>query len=276
MPELPEVEVNARRLAEWTRGRVIVEFDPPDGTRQTGGVPGTTLAAKLRGRRLVDVGRRGKWILARLDDGAGLALHLGMTGKIGRLVDPQAPLLRSTRAVFHLDDGTRVVFVDARRFGRILFAPSYDELLRRREIAELGPDALQGLTPRHLAEALAATRRTVKETLMDQAVVAGVGNLYATEALWRAGIHPATPAHRVAADPARVRALHKAIREALRHGLSSYRHEELPTYVEEGGENPFFVYGKAGEPCPRCGTKIRAFTLGGRTTAYCPTCQRKS
>ena len=115
---------------------------------------------------------------------------------------------------------------------------------------------------------------------MDQRVAGGIGNLYATEALWRARIHPARKAREVAADPAAVSALVTGIRGALRHGLETYGasvaatpETEPPTYIEEGGENPFYVYDRTGEPCPRCGTEIESMTLGGRTSAYCPTCQ---
>src|SRR5262249_23118963 len=158
-------------------------------------------------------------------------------------------------------------FVDSRRFGRLVPVLAREQLVRMPEIAALGPDALE-VTPAQFADALASTTRTVKETIMDQRVLAGVGNLYATEALWRAKIHPARPAR-----PADAKKLRAGIRAALQHGLRTYSGQEEPEYIEEGGPNPFYCYDRAGEPCRRCHTRIRAMTLGGRTSAYCPHCQ---
>jgi formamidopyrimidine-DNA glycosylase len=269
MPELPEVETNARNLARWVRGRRIVRVEPPAGTRELGGLSRAAFARRLAGRAFEAVERRGKWILCRLDGGAGLALHLGMTGKIARAAGGELP--RFTRAAFELDDGGRVCFVDSRRFGKLLAAP-LAELLARAEIARVGPDALR-LSVDELAALLAPTARTVKETLMDQTRLSGVGNLYATEALWRARIHPATPARALARR--RIARLHQGLRDALEHGLATYAGEAVPEYIEEGGDNPFFAYDRAGEPCPRCRkAKIQAISLGGRTSAFCPRCQR--
>jgi formamidopyrimidine-DNA glycosylase len=114
----------------------------------------------------------------------------------------------------------------------------------------------------------------VKEVLLDQRVIAGVGNLYATEALWRARIHPATPARTIAADPAAVRRLLAAVRASLKHGLALLEGSLLPRYLEDGAANEFRVYDRAGEPCPRCRTTLRAMTIGGRTSAFCPACQK--
>jgi formamidopyrimidine-DNA glycosylase len=270
VPELPEVETNARNLARYARGRRIVKVTPPPATRELGGLSRRSFAARLTGHRVEEVTRRGKWILCRLDGGHGLGLHLGMTGKIAR-VDAGDEAPRFTRASFELDDGHRVCFVDSRRFGKLL-AARWDELAARDEIARVGKDALHELTVDDLAAILGATGRTVKEVIMDQARLAGVGNLYATEALWRARIHPATPAKSI--PRRRIAKLHQGIREALEHGLATYAGEGVPEYIEEGGENPFFVYDRAGERCPRCKkATIEARTLGGRTSAFCPRCQ---
>jgi formamidopyrimidine-DNA glycosylase len=277
LPELPEVETNMRNLRAWTLGRRIVAVTPPPGRREAGGLAPRAFVQRLRGHRVEEVTRRGKWMLARLSGGAGLALHLGMTGKLARLRaaprgTPSPPPPRFTRAVLALDDGTRVCFVDSRRFGRLL-AARHDELTAMPALAELGPDALAATTPALLRDALARTRRTVKEAIMDQRVLAGVGNLYATEALWRARLHPALPSPRVARSPAALRALATAIRAALRHGLALLDGAELPAYLEDGAPNEFYVYDRKGAPCPRCRTPIEAMTLGGRTSAYCPHCQ---
>jgi formamidopyrimidine-DNA glycosylase len=267
MPELPEVETHTRNLARWATGRKILDVSPPPGTRETMGIGSRAFVSRLRGRKIERVWRRGKWILLDLSGGAGLGLHLGMTGHIMRVPNRDA-LPRFARAVFALDGGARMVFQDSRRFGRLVPVPDRAELASMPEIAALGPDAL-GMTPAQLAEALASTTRTVKEAIMDQRVIAGVGNLYATEALWRAKIHPARPAR-----TADAKKLLTAIRAALQHGLRTYSGQQEPEYIEEGGPNPFYCYDRAGEPCRRCKTKIRAMTLGGRTSAYCPHCQK--
>jgi formamidopyrimidine-DNA glycosylase len=267
MPELPEVETHARNLARWATGRRIGAVTPPPGVRETMGTPARTFVTRLRGRRIERIWRRGKWILLDLSGGAGLGLHLGMTGHIMRVRD-KAALPRFARAVLALDGGARMVFIDSRRFGRLVPVARREDLLEMPEIAALGPDALEA-TPAQLADALARTTRTVKETIMDQRVLAGVGNLYATEALWRAKIHPARPARSVDSKK-----LLTAIRAALRHGLRTYSGQEEPEYIEEGGPNPFYCYDRAGEPCRRCRTTIRAMTIGGRTSAFCPHCQK--
>jgi formamidopyrimidine-DNA glycosylase len=273
VPELPEVETNASNLARWAVGRRVVAVEPPPGVRETGGVSRRAFVARLRGRRILAVRRRGKWILVALEGRAGLGLHLGMTGKIA-CVAPGAELPRFSRAVFELDDGRRVAFVDSRRFGRLLAVPRFAELESRKEIRQVGPDALSELTVAGLGAALAGTKRSVKEAIMDQRLVAGVGNLYATEALWRARIHPATPARRVAADARRLRALHVGILAALRQGLAVYQGVDVPEYLEEGAPNPFFAYDRVGLRCRRCRLSlVAALVIGGRTSAYCPTCQ---
>jgi formamidopyrimidine-DNA glycosylase len=260
MPELPEVETNLRNLARWTVGRRIVAVKPPPGTRELGGMSRRTFARRLAGRTVVSVARRGKWMLCVLDDGGTLGLHLGMTGKIVRAT---GKLPRFARAVFTLDDGTRVCFVDSRRFGRLVLDPDQEDL---------GPDALT-VTPQKLGAALARTSRSIKEAIMDQNLLAGVGNLYAAEALWRSRIHPLTPARAVAADPARTRALATAIRASLRHGLKVLARTEIPEYIEEGAPNPYYAYDRAGLPCRRCGIRLEGVRIGGRQSAFCPSCQ---
>jgi formamidopyrimidine-DNA glycosylase len=282
VPELPEVEVNRENLARWAAGRTIVDVVPPPGTRETFGLAGREVARRLRGRRVLAVERRGKWMIAALSGGAALALHLGMTGKLAR-VAPGAEPPRFTRALLVLDDGARVAFVDQRRFGKLYPALRRAELEARRELAEVGPDAL-ALSAAQLRALLAGTARTVKETLMDQRVLAGVGNLYATEALWHARLHPATRARAVAGDAAALRRLHAGLRRALGEGLRHHRRPEPPRAIatrpalragaqEEGGPDPFHAYDRAGAPCPRCGQRLASMTLGGRTTVYCPGCQ---
>jgi formamidopyrimidine-DNA glycosylase len=272
MPELPEVETNARNLARWARGRRIVAATAPPGTRELGMLSRRTFVSRLVGQTVEEVTRRGKWILARLArDGAALGLHLGMTGKIAHIARGE-PLPRFTRASFILDDGTTVCFVDSRRFGRLI-AATWDDLVARPDIAAIGPDALAELGLDELEAALAGTSRAVKEAIMDQRKIAGVGNLYATEALWRARIHPATPARKVAADRALTKRLLTGIRAALKQGLETSSSEEPPEYIEEGAPNPFHAYDRAGKPCHRCKTLLATQVIGGRSSAFCPHCQ---
>ncbi len=271
MPELPEVTVNARNLLSWMRGKVIASVVPPPGTRELDGMVPGEFARELVGRCIVDVTRRGKWILVRFDRGA-LGIHLGMTGKFLRVAGSDA-LPRFARAVFVMSDGQRVCLVDPRRFGKLVMARQLDDLLARREISGLGPDVLSELTAENLCEALAKTSRSVKEALMDQRIAAGVGNIYSTEGLWRAQIHPTTPAQEIAVNAALCRLLLESLRAALQHGLDEYSKIDIPAYIEEGAPNPFFAYDRRGEACPRCKSVFESMVLGGRTTVYCPKCQ---
>jgi formamidopyrimidine-DNA glycosylase len=256
MPELPEVETAAHNLRMWARGKKIVKVVPAK--------------AGLAGARVDAVRRRGKWILCEVD-GGGLGLHLGMTGKLAHVRTAGAAWPRFTRVRFELGDGWTVCFVDMRKFGRVVVARRYEELLKKKEIAQVGPDALE-IDAGALGSILGKSSRAVKDVIMDQTRIAGVGNLYATEALWRAKIHPARPA-RMLGD-AEVRALRKGIRDALAQGLRQYHGVELPEYIEEGGDNPFACYDRKGERCRRCKRGvIEAVTIGGRTSAYCPVCQ---
>ena len=270
MPELPEVETNARNLARWALGKTIRSVTPPQGARERAGLSAASFRRRLTGRRIEWIARRGKWILVGLHPDGALGLHLGMTGKLAR-AKGEPP--RFTRAALLLHDGTKLCFVDSRRFGRLVAAPSLAELTARPEIADIGPDALDGIDVARLGAALAGTRRTVKEALLDQHLVAGVGNLYATEALWRARIHPRTPARAVARDAARLRVLWRSLRAALRHGLGTFTAGEVPEYIEDGAPNPFHAYDRKGQPCHRCGAILRAIQVGGRTSAFCPSCQ---
>jgi formamidopyrimidine-DNA glycosylase len=271
MPELPEVETNAKNFSRWARGHRFTAVTAPPGTRELGGVSRRDFVRRLVGHTVKEVSRRGKWILVRFSGDAALGLHLGMTGKIVRAARGDA-LPRFSRATFVLETGATVCFVDSRRFGRLI-AASWAELVGRPDIAAIGPDALSELTVADLTKALARTGRTVKEAIMDQRLMAGIGNLYATEALWRAKINPATPARDVAADRAQVKRLHTGIRAALAHGLKTYASEDVPEYIEEGAPNPFHAYDRAGEPCHRCGTTLETEVIGGRSSAFCPHCQ---
>ncbi len=267
MPELPEVEVARRNLEAWLRGARLTRVELSPRLFVMSGLGGArAFAQKMQGRVVRSVERRGKWLRLVLDGELALFSHLGMTGKwvLRRRADPSQPYERA-----RLDSARRSVrYVDQRLFGtlqgaRADHAPAAWQAL--------GPDALvDGVDAARLHERLARIKRSIKEALLDQTIVAGVGNIHAAEALWRARIHPERPASSLSAAEARelARGIEGSIRDAIRRGDGT----EI-VYVEEGGDNPFDVYGKQGEPCPRCGTRLVRIVQAGRSTVLCPHCQ---
>lgn len=270
MPELPEVEYARRCLERWLDHAILTKVTAVPGKPLRGTTPDEVAA--LTGRRLEKVERQGKHLMLTFGGGAGMHLHLGMTGKLLRRA-PGDPPQRFERARFETGK-TAVVFADSRRFGRLELVPA-GELCQLPDVADLGPDALDApLDGKALATRLGRTRRPLKIALMDQSLVAGLGNIQAAEALFRAKLSPFLPPQKL--DAKQWRDLAKGIRDSLAYSLR----EESPgegkdiEYVEEPGtKNPFLVYGRAGEPCRRCGTKIKSDTQGQRTTYYCPKCQ---
>ncbi|HEY1957901.1 MAG TPA: bifunctional DNA-formamidopyrimidine glycosylase/DNA-(apurinic or apyrimidinic site) lyase [Polyangiaceae bacterium] len=263
MPELPDVEIVRRKLASVLEGAKVTSASSDDRRILRPAAPSAFTRA-LVGRRVVGIDRRGKWLRVRLDDGARVFSHLGLTGWwVAR--PPEAPPERFERARIDVARGKRrasVRYVDPRRFGRLLAAREDIEPWR-----ELGPDPLlDGLDARALSEAVGERRRAIKEVLMDQSIVAGVGNILATEALWRARIDPRTPTSRLA--PRDIASLSRAVRAEIQKELRAR---------EAGGEewhDDFAAYGRAGKPCRRCGASFVRVVLGGRGTIFCPHCQR--
>jgi formamidopyrimidine-DNA glycosylase len=275
VPELPEVEIAARNLRAWASGRRIVRAEASQGAaRIFRPSRPIALARALEGARLVEVGRRGKHLLLALErDGTpvGLLAHLGMTGKWLRR-GPAEPPPRFSRARLVLDDGAALHFSDMRLFGRLRVVPGarFGEVP---EVAALGPDPLaDGIDPAALGEALRRSRLPVKVRIMDQRVIAGVGNIYASEALFRARVDPRRRADSL--SRAEVGRLARAVLEAMRDGIARQESPEI-TYVEEGGENPFLVYAREGERCPRCRrATLQRVVQAQRSTFFCPRCQR--
>lgn len=266
MPELPEVESVRRQLAPELSGRRIEEVstDPhPQMPRQFLDVE------RAVGHVIVGVGRRGKFLVCPLDGGLELVLHLGMTGVLRfDLEDPHV------RARLWLDDGRSLSFRDVRRFGRVAVVEAGDYTLLP-TLSRLGPEPLsEEFDPDTFASALARSKAPVKPLLLSQKVVAGVGNIYADEALWMAKIHPSS--RRVGRG--RAFALHQAVRQVLADSIE----REGTTFSDyqmvngESGRNASFLvaYGREGRPCPRCATPMRKYVLGGRGTTFCPRCQR--
>jgi len=266
MPELPEVEIARRTLERWL-GASEVTAAEADRTRIFRG-GGRKLFSGLRGR-LARAERHGKLLLVSLDDGLGFLSHLGMTGKWVRR--PAGEPVPYSRARLLLADGTAVHYRDPRLFGRI--EPHAAAQLRGLPaVQELGPDPL--LTPlsgARLRDALGPTRVPIKVALMDQRRLAGLGNIHAAEALWRAKIHPGRPTRTL--ELPEWNRLAAAIRRGLAYALAAEDSEEIAYVEEPGTENPFRVYARAGERCPRCGTRIRLLRQGGRRTDFCPHCQ---
>ena len=272
MPELPEVETVRRQLEPALVGRAFAEVEILDH-RLVQPHDRNEVAAELRGERVVAVGRRGKYLLVRFASRRVLVVHLRMTGAF-LLPVPGAAELPHRRAVLTLDDGALVVFRDVRRFGTwTLLEPGHE----RRYLAErLGPEPLGAFSASDLGGRLARRQAPVKAVILDQSTVAGVGNIYADEALWRARIHPLRPA--AGLGPAEVRSLHRAIRAALFAGIArqgaTLRDYRAPDGSEGGMQDEFKVYGRDGEPCPRCGREIAKIRVAGRGTHFCPRCQR--
>ena len=268
MPELPEVESVRRQLAPRLEGRRIVRVwaDPAMGRYHQ--------PEAAAGGRVDVLRRRGKYLIGELDTARDLVLHLGMTGAFrfrgehGWDGDPYV------RATFELDDGAVLDFRDVRRFGTVAVTPAGDHAALP-TLARLGPEPLgDAFTAAGLHRALARSSTPVKAQLLSQRPVAGVGNIYADEALWRARIDPR--ARRV--GPQRAARLWAAIREVLAEAIE----REGTTFSDyqmvngESGRNADFLdaYGQAGRPCPRCGEPLRKIVLGGRGTTFCGRCQR--
>jgi formamidopyrimidine-DNA glycosylase len=264
VPELPEVETIRRRLEPLLSGRKIVRVEIND-PRLTRPVPANELAAGLSGERIEVLDRRGKYLLVRLESGLTLVIHLRMTGSL-RHRRAGAEQVAHERARLELDDGSELAYRDVRRFGTWhLFTP---DALEEYLDARVGPEPLAPeFTPELLRERLAGRRAPLKAALLDQRTLAGLGNIYVDEALWRAKLHPARAAGSLG-KPALIR-LHDGIRETLHAGIAR-QGATLRDYAL-----PFRVYGREGEPCERCGAAISKTRIAGRGTWFCPRCQRR-
>ena len=269
MPELPEVETTIQELRPDLLGRRIegVEALWPGVVAMP---PLPDFERRLQVRRIIALGRRGKFILLSLDSGDTLIVHLRMTGHLG-VVDPETPPLKHLRLRFSLDDGRELRFTDARMFGRAYLVSDPQEVL-----GALGPEPFDPtFTPQALAERLNGRRAPVKSLLLDQRLIAGIGNLYADEALFYAGISPRRPAASLSLEE--FARLHLAMQRVLWEGIED-RGTSVDNYRRPDGSKGnhgerLAVYGRTGQPCPRCGTAIERTVIGGRGTHYCPRCQ---
>jgi formamidopyrimidine-DNA glycosylase len=272
MPELPEVETIRRQLAPHLEGRTIVEAEILD-PRWTRPEDPATVARQLRGALVERVGRAGKYLVWQLSEDRHLLMHLRMTGVL--LFDPRVEGPH-TRVRLQLDAGHRLLYVDPRRFGTghlLQGAAARDAYLA----ARIGIEPFSAeFTTEHLRRSARGRRAPVKAFILDQRRIAGVGNIYADEALFRAAIHPLRPAGSLR-GPQLVR-LRDAIEDALRAGIEAkgasiddFRHIDG---ARGSFQDRFLVHRREGKPCPRCGTPIRKIVVGGRGTYLCPSCQR--
>ena len=286
MPELPEVETIARQLAELVTGRTIAAF-ASDWERITEPEPVPLVAARLAGRRIEVVRRRGKLVVFGLDGGDALCTSLRMTGRFTFKELGDAAPERFTRATFTFTDGTALDYVDMRKLGRMALVDAAeiagddaggDRTIKAPLHLAMGREPLsRSFTAAWLRSFLRRRRRAaIKPLLLDQRGVAGIGNIYASEALWRAKIHPLRSAGSLdAEDVARLReAITWVLRKAIRLHGSTLRTYRDSTGKKGGMQKEFVVYDRAGEPCDRCAAAITRSVIGGRSTYHCPRCQR--
>ncbi len=274
MPELPEVETIRAHLAPHLVGRRLerVEILDPRLTRPH---DPREVAAELDGERVTAVERRGKYLVVRFETDRALLIHLRMTGSLHHAPAGALDEDPYRRAVVTLDNGSDVGYRDVRRFGTwLLLEPGEVEPYLA---VKVGPEPLERrFTTRFLAGRMKNRKAPVKAALLDQRTVAGLGNIYVDEALWFARLHPHRPAGEL--DDDEIRAVHRGVRRALERGIARQGATLRDYRTPDGGsgsmQHEFNVYGREGEPCPRCGTPIEKTRAGGRGTWYCPACQR--
>lgn len=274
MPELPEVEVVRLGLAPHLVGRRFLQIFQGQKSLRRQSSTGE-LEKWLIGRQITDLSRRGKYLVFGLEGGATLLVHLGMTGHL--LLgseDRPLPVLPHIHLVFHLEGGLELIYQDVRRFGQVLVFPPGTP---PSPLEEVGREPFsREVTPGWLADQAQGRSRPIKNFLLDGRILAGIGNIYACEILFAARLHPATPAGRLSRqDWARVlKETRRILREAIRQGGTT-----VSNYLNSRGEAGLFqvrllVYGKEGEPCRRCGASIVRLVQAGRSTFFCPVCQK--
>ncbi len=265
MPELPEVETIVRAYRPRLEGRRIVAFTSHWPKNVSPGA--AQVRRSLAERTVVGLIRRGKYIVFHLDDGGCLLVHLRMSGRFEWAADHDCPP-RHVRATWTLDDGNRLLFCDARKFGLIIYTRDFAAAT-----AALGPEPLsRGFTAELLGRLLRGRRRQLKPLLLDQSLIAGLGNIYADEVLFRAGLHPLQRSDGLTNE--QVRRLHQAIRHVLRLAI---RHRGTTfdwVYAGGGMQERLQVYGRTGEPCRQCGSPIEHLRVAQRGTHVCPCCQK--
>ena len=276
MPELPEVEHVVRALRRAVLGRRVLAAEIRLPQLLAGSSP-TSLKRRLKGARINAINRRGKYILIELDNHDVLLVHLRMTGKF-QYISTDMPLPPYAHVVFYLDDDRRLVFCDMRQFGRMRLL-SAKALPALPQIETLAPEPLtDDFTLTYFLETLSKSRRSLKQLLLDQTRILGLGNIYASEALFLARISPLKEAHRLSKQ--RAVKLHQAIRDILQEAIDAGSTLRIDLTDANGSyfgtsERFWRVYEREGEPCVNCRAKIRRLVQGGRSTYFCPRCQRR-
>ena len=275
MPELPEVETIRRQLEAVVVDRTITKLRILDPLLVTPSSP-TRIRRAVEGQRVQQVQRRGKYLLLELDSGDTLTMHLRMTGRLHHSPTGCAPADRHRRARLEFDDGGTLDFSDTRRFGRMWIVPVEHSDPQGYWHARLGVEPLERtFTAARLGQILAGRTAPIKASVLDQRLIAGVGNIYADEALFQAGVHPARPAGSL--DANEVASLRDAIRDRLRAGIRSGG-ASIDRYRDTIGtpgtmQDMLRVHRHQGDPCPRCHTTVVKTRVAGRGTYFCPTCQ---
>ncbi len=269
MPELPEVETIARGLRPLLTDRTVTSVPFIAAHLAKGN---RDLAREVIGRTIRGVSRRGKLLFLEFPEQDVMAFHLRMTGRLG-LMPSGLPPVSHVHLLLDLDDGTALYFQDQRKFGTCgLFTGK--ELKRWPFYRNLGPEPL-GVDLETFSKRIIGKKSRIKALLLDQRVIAGIGNIYADESLFRAGIHPATPGNRIAPDrlAGLLGALQSVLEEAIAAGGSSIRDYRTAAGLVGTFQNTFQVYGRRGLPCVSCGTPLQTAKVAGRTTCFCPSCQ---
>ncbi len=277
MPELPEVDLVKRQLQQLLPGKHILTAE----LRREKLVPDMTageFAAKLEGSQIKSVDRRGKHILFELNNGSTLITHLRMSGRF-MILGPDLPDPKFAHAVFYFEDDLRLVFEDQRHFGLMKIVDT-SELFEAKEIKKLAPEPFsEEFSPDHLYLTLKSSGRSLKEFLLDQTKVTGLGNIYAAEAMFRSGIHPEKTANKVSKKKAAE--LHSAIQDVLRYSIELSQAVPVdPTniggnFYGEGASGDWSVYDREGEPCRNCECPIERMKQAGRSTYFCRKCQKR-
>ncbi|MBD3170712.1 MAG: bifunctional DNA-formamidopyrimidine glycosylase/DNA-(apurinic or apyrimidinic site) lyase [candidate division Zixibacteria bacterium] len=272
MPELPEVEVIARGLGKRVKGLTVskihinkpevIKNDNPDGI------------CNLQGKVIEEISRQGKFIIARFSGGGRILTHLGMTGKLLVMPTDEEIPIHSHLVFEFMENHRRLVYNDTRRFGKVLYSLNGEGIIEQ-ELSELGGDPLK-ISSKRFLKILKSHKRMIKPLLMDQHVIAGMGNIYADESLFEARIHPRVISSELSEQEGLTlyRSIRKILRSAIKAGGST-----INDYCRDDGTMGYFqikhqVYGKADQPCPRCGNTIYKMTVGGRTSSVCINCQR--
>lgn len=276
MPELPEVETVRLGLEKFLVGdsfagvRVLRE--------DSVGYPAVKDFVKgLTGRTVVAAKRRGKYLLLELDSNAGLGVHLRMSGRL-IVADEKHREAQFLRVLIKLKSGRELRFEDMRVFGRMWYVPPGEDFLKViPALQELGPEPLEGLTAEHLVSAFRGKKQAIKTALLDQTIIAGLGNIYADEVLFQTGIHPLSLAGSITEKDAEklVVAIAKTLKKAIKHGGTTLRDYANSEGVNGNYQHQSWVYGREDEPCRVCGTEIERIKLAGRSAHFCGNCQKK-